>query len=386
MSRLASRTEHVLPFHAVELFKQANALKATGRDIISLGIGEPDFTAPQAVVDALHQASNQGLSQYTAPAGLTALRERIALYYEQQFQARVDPSRIVVTAGASGALSLATLALINPGDEVLMPDPSYPANQNFIMAAGGTARLIPASAEERFQLSAQHIREHWGPKTRGVLIASPNNPTGATISRPALQELIKEVRARDGFIIMDEIYLGLFYEEAPLSALTLDQDIIVINSFSKYFHMTGWRLGWLILPIWMSEACERMAASLAICAPSLAQHAALACFEPETMAIYEERRLAFKQRRDYLLPELERLGLRVPVRPDGAFYIYTDIREYSQDSDAFSQQLLHEAGVAAVPGRDFGTAHAPYTLRLSYATGMDRLQEAISRLGQFLGR
>ncbi|MBX6965664.1 pyridoxal phosphate-dependent aminotransferase [Alcaligenes faecalis] len=386
MSRLASRTEHVLPFHAVELFKQANALKATGRDIISLGIGEPDFTAPQAVVDALHQASNQGLSQYTAPAGLTALRERIALYYEQQFQARVDPSRIVVTAGASGALSLATLALINPGDEVLMPDPSYPANQNFIMAAGGTARLIPASAEERFQLSAQHIREHWGPKTRGVLIASPNNPTGATISRPALQELIKEVRARDGFIIMDEIYLGLFYEEAPLSALTLDQDIIVINSFSKYFHMTGWRLGWLILPTWMTEVCERMAASLAICAPSLAQHAALACFEPDTMAIYEERRLAFKQRRDYLLPELERLGLRVPVRPDGAFYIYTDIREYSQDSDAFSQQLLHEAGVAAVPGRDFGTAHAPYTLRLSYATGMDRLQEAISRLGQFLGR
>ena len=386
MSRLASRTEHVLPFHAVELFKQANALKATGRDIISLGIGEPDFTAPQAVVDALHQASNQGLSQYTAPAGLTALRERIALYYEQQFQARVDPSRIVVTAGASGALSLATLALINPGDEVLMPDPSYPANQNFIMAAGGTARLIPASAEERFQLSAQHIREHWGPKTRGVLIASPNNPTGATISRPALQELIKEVRARDGFIIMDEIYLGLFYEEAPLSALTLDQDIIVINSFSKYFHMTGWRLGWLILPTWMSEACERMAASLAICAPSLAQHAALACFEPETMAIYEERRLAFKQRRDYLLPELERLGLRVPVRPDGAFYIYPDIREYSQDSDAFSQQQLHEAGVAAVPGRDFGTAHAPYTLRLAYATGMDRLQEAISRLGQFLGR
>ncbi|AYR21544.1 pyridoxal phosphate-dependent aminotransferase [Alcaligenes faecalis] len=386
MSRLARRTEHVLPFHAVELFKQANALKATGRDIISLGIGEPDFTAPQAVVDALQQASNQGLGQYTAPAGLTALRERIALYYEQQFQARVDPSRVVVTAGASGALSLATLALINPGDEVLMPDPSYPANQNFIMAAGGTARLIPASADERFQLSAQHIREHWGPKTRGVLIASPNNPTGATISRPALQELIKEVRARDGFIIMDEIYLGLFYEQAPLSALTLDQDIIVINSFSKYFHMTGWRLGWLILPTWMTETCERMAASLAICAPSLAQHAALACFEPETMAIYEERRLAFKQRRDYLLPELERLGLRVPVRPDGAFYIYTDIREYSQDSDAFSQQLLHEAGVAAVPGRDFGTAHAPYTLRLSYATGMDRLQEAISRLGQFLGR
>ncbi len=386
MSRLASRTDQIVPFHAVELFKQANALQAAGRDIISLGIGEPDFTAPQPVIAALHRATEQGLGQYTAPAGLTALRERIALYYEQQFRARVDPSRILVTAGASGALSLATLALINPGDEVLMPDPSYPANQNFITAAGGIARLIPASPEERFQLSADHIRAHWGPATRGVLIASPSNPTGATISRPALKELIAEVRARDGFIIMDEIYLGLFYEEAPLSALTLDQDIIVINSFSKYFHMTGWRLGWVITPSWMTAACERMASSLAICAPSLAQHAALACFEPETMAIYEERRLAFKQRRDYLLPELERLGLRVPVRPDGAFYIYTDIREHSQDSDAFSHQLLHEAGVAAVPGRDFGQAHAPYTLRLAYSTGMDRLQEAIARLGSFLGR
>lgn len=385
MTRLADRTQHVAPFHAVELFKQANALAAQGRDIISLGIGEPDFTAPAAVVETLNRAAHAGLTGYTSPAGIPALREVIAAYYGEHFGAKVDPARVIVTSGASGALLLATMALINPGDEVLMPDPSYPANQNFILAAGGQPKLVKSTAEQRFQLNASHIREHWGPKTRGVLIASPSNPTGTSIAPDDLRELIQEVRQRDGFIIMDEIYLGLYYDAAPQSALTLDDNIVIINSFSKYFHMTGWRLGWMIVPPAMFEATDRLAASLAICAPALAQHAALTCFEPEVMHIYENRRLSFKQRRDYLLPNLERLGLHVPVKPDGAFYIYTDISRYSNDSDAFSHQLLHQAGIAAVPGRDFGQAHAAHTLRLSYATGLDRLQEAIERLERFLG-
>ncbi len=385
MSRLAKRTEQVVPFYAVELFKQASALQAQGRDIISLGIGEPDFTAPPQVVETLNRAAQAGLSGYTSPAGLPLLRDAIAHYYANTFGAPIDPSRIVVTSGASGALLLATMALINPGDEILMPDPSYPANQNFIMAAGGVPRLIPATAAQRFHLSAQDIREHWGPATRGVLIASPSNPTGASIAREDLRELIAEVRQRKGFIIMDEIYLGLYYDEAPQSALTLDDDLIVINSFSKYFHMTGWRLGWLVAPPDMLPAIEKLAASLAICAPSLAQHAAISCFEPDVMQVYENRRLSFKQRRDYLLPELEKLGLHVPVTPDGAFYIYADISRHSQDSMAFSHRLLHEAGVAAVPGLDFGPAHAAHSLRLSYATGLDRLQEAVQRLQRFLG-
>lgn len=385
MTHLARRTQFIAPFHAVELFKQANALAAQGHDIISLGIGEPDFTAPSAVVETLNRAAHAGLSGYTPPAGIPALRDAIAVYYEQHFGAKVDPSRVIVTSGASGALLLATMALINPGDEVLMPDPSYPANQNFILAAGGVPKLVPSTAEQRFQLNAAHVREHWGPSTRGVLIASPSNPTGTSITPADLQDLITEVRQRDGFIIMDEIYLGLYYDNAPKSALTLDDDIIIINSFSKYFHMTGWRLGWMIVPPHMLEATDRLAASLAICAPALAQHAALTCFEPEVMHVYDNRRLSFKQRRDYLLPHLERLGLHVPVKPDGAFYIYTDISRYSSDSDDFSQQLLHKAGIAAVPGRDFGTAHARHTLRLSYATGLDRLEEAIERLEHFLG-
>lgn len=386
MPRLAQRTDRVMPFYAVELFKQAGALNAQGRDIISLGIGEPDFTAPAQVVETLRRAAEAGLSGYTAPAGLATLREAIAHYYGEHFSASVDPDRVIVTSGASGALLLASMALINPGDEVLMPDPSYPANQNFITSAGGVPRLIPCQAGQNFQLSAADIRAQWTPATRGVLIASPSNPTGTTIAREDLKALVAEVRARDGFVIMDEIYLGLYYGDKPQSALTLDDDIVIINSFSKYFHMTGWRLGWLIAPPSMVPAVEKLAASLAICAPTLAQHAALTCFEPEVMRIYEHRRQSFQQRRDYLLPEFERLGLHVPARPDGAFYIYADIRNFSQDSDDFSHRLLHEAGVAAVPGRDFGEAHARHTMRFSYATGLDRLQEAVERMERFLGR
>ncbi|NYT38490.1 pyridoxal phosphate-dependent aminotransferase [Allopusillimonas soli] len=386
MSRLATRTEQVLPFYAVELFKQASLLNAQGRDVISLGIGEPDFTAPAQVVETLQRAAQAGLSGYSSPAGLPTLRDAIARYYGEHFGAQVDPARVIVTSGASGALLLAAMTLINPGDEVLLPDPSYPANQNFITAAGGIPRLVPSSAAQRFQLNAEHIRTHWGPDTRGVLIASPSNPTGTTITRADLAELIAEVRQRNGFIIMDEIYLGLYYGDAPQSALVLDDDLIVINSFSKYFHMTGWRLGWMITPETMVPAVEKLAASLAICAPTLAQHAAITCFEPEVMQVFETRRLSFKQRRDYLLPELEKLKLHVPVEPDGAFYIYADISHHSKDSTVFSHRLLHEAGVAAVPGQDFGSAHAAHTLRFSYATGLDRLQEAVQRMARFLER
>lgn len=383
-SLLAPRTDAFLTFHVVELFKQAQALSAAGRDIISLGIGEPDFTAPPQVIEALERAARAGHSGYSAPAGIGPLREAIAEFYASHFGAAIDPSRVIVTAGASGALSLACTALVEAGAEVLMPDPAYPANSNFILAANGRPRLVPSTAAARFQLTARDVREHWGPATRGVLIASPSNPTGTTIDRTGLAELLAEVRARRGFVIMDEIYLGLSYEGEPRSALTLDDDVIVINSFSKYFHMTGWRLGWMIVPQALVPALEKLAASLAICAPTLAQHAAVACFEPEALKIYEQRREAFRQRRDYLLPEFERLGLTVPVKPDGAFYIYSDLSKLGVDSMSFSQRLLTQAGVAAVPGVDFGPAHGAHTMRFSYATGLDRLQEAVMRIGKIL--
>lgn len=384
MPRLAHRTELALPFHAVELFKEANTLTAQGNDIISLGIGEPDFTAPPTVVEALNRAALAGKAQYTAPAGTPELKQAICDYYHTHFNARVRPDQVMITAGASGALSLATLALINPGDEILMPDPSYPANQNFVLAAGGVSRLIPSTAANRFHLTADDIVTHWNAKTRGVLIASPSNPTGATMAKKDLEDLILAVKQRGGFVIMDEIYLGLYYEDKPESALCIDPDLIIINSFSKYFHMTGWRLGWLIAPSSMLPAMEKLAASLAICAPSLAQHAALACFEPEAMAIYEQRRLAFKARRDFLLPAFESMGLHVPVIPDGAFYIYADVSAHSDDSQTFSHQLLHQAHVAAVPGLDFGPTYAKKMLRFSYSTQMAQLEEAVERMRKFL--
>ncbi|AMG45232.1 pyridoxal phosphate-dependent aminotransferase [Achromobacter ruhlandii] len=386
MPRLAARTNDFLTFQVVELFKQAQALQAAGKDIISLGIGEPDFTAPPQVVEALQRAAQAGQSGYSAPAGLMPLREAIAQFYHDQFGATIDPRRVIVTAGASGALTLACAALVNPGAEVLMPDPSYPANSNFVLAAGGHPRLIPSSADKRFQLSAQDVARHWADATQGVLVASPSNPTGTSIDHGELARLLGEVRARHGFAIVDEIYLGLSYEGQPRSALTLDDDIIVINSFSKYFHMTGWRLGWMIVPENMVAPVEKIAGSLAICAPTLAQHGALACFTPDALRTFEHRREAFKQRRDYLLAEFERLGLKVPVKPDGAFYIYADISDLGTDSASFSQRLLLEAGIAAVPGLDFGPAHGHHTMRFSYATGLDRLEEAVARMGRLLGR
>lgn len=386
MSKLAQRAHHFLPFQAVELFKQAQALQRdTGRDIISLGIGEPDFTAPPLVIEALDRAARSGLSGYCPPAGLAPLREAIARFYRDMHDVHVDPERIIVTSGASGALSLACAALLDEGAEVLMPDPTYPANRNFVHAAGGKTRLMPTLAANHYQPTAQDVAAHWSAQTRGVLLASPGNPTGTSIDPSEMERILAEVRRRDGFAIIDEIYLGLTYDGKRPSALQFDDNAIIINSFSKYFNMTGWRLGWLIAPRDMVPTLEKIVASLSICASTLAQHAALACFEPESLALYETRRQAFQARRDYLLPAFETLGLDVLAKPDGAFYIYADISRFGQDSEAFSQRLLLEAGVAAVPGTDFGPTHGARTLRFSYATQMDKLHEAVARMHTLLG-
>ncbi|GAA4329221.1 pyridoxal phosphate-dependent aminotransferase [Pigmentiphaga soli] len=369
----------------MEVAKHAARLQAAGRDVIQMGIGEPDFTAAPAVVESLERAARAGHTQYTAALGLAPLREAIAAFTAQRFGVPVDPARVIVTAGASGALLLACTALVENGAQVLMPDPTYPANRHIVTAAGGTPRLIPTAPADRFQLNAGHVRTHWTAQTAGVVIASPGNPTGTSIAPGALEELVGEVRARGGFAIVDEIYLGLRYEGERRSALALGDDVIVVNSFSKYFQMTGWRLGWLVVPPGLVGAFERLAQNLVICAPTLSQHAALACFTPESQALFESRRAVLRERRDYLLPEFARLGLDIPVAPDGAFYIYSDVRRHAADSAAFAARLLDEAGVCAVPGMDFGAAGADRYLRFSYATGLDRLQEAVHRLGRLLG-
>jgi aspartate/methionine/tyrosine aminotransferase len=383
LQRLASRLDHIAPFHVMELAKMASELEREGRSIIHMGIGEPDFTAPAPVIEAATRAMADGKLQYTAATGLPALRRTISDHYRTVYGLDVAPERIVVTAGASAALLLACAALVEPGAEVLMPDPSYPCNRHFVAAFEGRARMIPSGPAERFQLSESMVREHWGEATRGVLLASPSNPTGTSIAHDELARIAAVVRERGGFTIVDEIYQGLTYDEAPFSALSLGEDIIVINSFSKYFNMTGWRLGWLVVPPGMVRAIEKLSQNLFICASSIAQHAGLACFTPEAIAIFEARKDEFRRRRDYIVPALRELGFKVPVTPDGAFYVYADCSDLSDDADALVIRMLNEAGVVLVPGLDFGPYTARQYIRVSYATSMENLQEAVARLRRF---
>lgn len=389
LTKLASRVDAIAPFYVMELAKEARQLELAGRHIIHMGIGEPDFTAPEPVVEAAAQALRRGVTQYTGALGIAPLREAIAAYYQRTYGLVVDPARIVITAGASAALLLACAALVDRDDEVLMPDPSYPCNRHFVATMEGKPVLVPSGPEARFQLTAADIDRLWGHKTRGVLLASPSNPTGTSIAPAELERIVHAVRARGGFTIVDEIYQGLSYDARPVSALSFGDDVVTVNSFSKYFNMTGWRLGWLIVPPSMIGAFEKLAQNLFICASALAQHAALACFEPETIAIYEGRRLEFKRRRDFIVPALERLGFKVPVVPDGAFYVYADCRGVPHpaagDSAALTKAMLHDAGVVLVPGLDFGQ-HAPREyIRLSYATAYASLEEAVERLARLFG-
>lgn len=383
---LAARLDDIEPFHVMELLKMAAALEQAGRSVIHMGIGEPDFPAAQPVLDTAAKAIAGGTMRYTHAVGLPALREAIAAHYHQRFGVDVAAERIVITAGASGALLLACAALVGRDDEVLMPDPSYPCNRHFVTAFEGRPRLIPSGPAQRFQLSAAMVREHWSPSTRGVLLASPSNPTGTSIATNELRDIAALVRERGGFTVVDEIYQGLSYDSPPFSALSLGDDIIVINSFSKYFNMTGWRLGWLVVPPSMLAAVEKLAQNFFICASTLAQQAALACFTPESMAIFEQRKTEFKRRRDYLVPELQRLGFTIPVLPDGAFYIYADCSRFSEDADAFTRDALQATGVVMTPGLDFGTQNVERFIRVSYATSMENLQEAVHRLESYLGQ
>jgi aspartate/methionine/tyrosine aminotransferase len=383
---LAARLDDIEPFHVMELLKMAAALEQAGRSVIHMGIGEPDFPAAQPVLDAAAKAIAGGTMRYTHAVGLPALREAIAAHYHQRFGVDVAAERIVITAGASGALLLACAALVGRDDEVLMPDPSYPCNRHFVTAFEGRPRLIPSGPAQRFQLSAAMVREHWSSSTRGVLLASPSNPTGTSIATNELRDIAALVRERGGFTVVDEIYQGLSYDAPPFSALSLGDDIIVINSFSKYFNMTGWRLGWLVVPPSMMVAVEKLAQNFFICASTLAQQAALACFTPESMAIFEQRKTEFKRRRDYLVPELQRLGFTIPVLPDGAFYIYADCSRFSEDADAFTRDVLQATGVVMTPGLDFGTQNVERFIRVSYATSMENLQEAVHRLESYLGQ
>jgi len=392
--KTSTRAARIEPFYVMEIAKAAQALAAevasSSSPMIFLNIGEPDFTAPPLVQEAAAKAVRDGATQYTQALGIAPLRERISDWYAQRFGVQVPARRIAITAGASAALQLACLALIDAGDEVLMPDPSYPCNRHFVSAAEGTAVLIPTTAQERFQLSADKVRAAWTERTRGVLLASPSNPTGTSIAPDELRRIHGVVQEHGGITLIDEIYLGLSYEEQfGHTALAIDDDIISINSFSKYFNMTGWRLGWMVVPEALVPVVERLAQNLFICPSTIAQHAALACFEAESLAEYERRRAEFKARRDYFIPALQSLGLQVPVMPDGAFYAWADCSAACErlgvnGSWDLAYALMRQAHLAVTPGRDFGTHDPQRYVRFSTANSMAQLQEAVARLQPLL--
>ena len=391
--KLAQRLEQIEPFYVMECAKAAAEIARSpacdpaqgGRRMIYLNIGEPDFGAPPAVQAAAQACIETGRTQYTPATGLPALRQAIAGWYGTHFGLDIAPERIVVTAGASAALQLACLALFERGDRVLMPDPCYPCNRHFVAAADAEAVLLDAGAAQRFQPSAAQIEAAWDAQTRGVLLASPSNPTGTSIEPDEMRAIVAAVRARGGVTIVDEIYLGLSYEaHFGHSALALGEDVISVNSFSKYFGMTGWRLGWLVLPPALVQPIEKLAQNLFICPSSVAQHAALACFEPAQLKEYERRRAEFKVRRDFIVPALQQLGFTVPVVPDGAFYVWFDVSAFSSSSWDFCFEMMDKAHIALTPGKDFGKLGAERWVRLSFASSLDDLKEAVARLAAAL--
>jgi aspartate/methionine/tyrosine aminotransferase len=384
--RLAARTHRIAPFEVMELIGRAARLREAGKPVIQLDIGEPDFAPPPRVLEALARIARDGNIRYTPATGLRSLREAIAEDYARRYGLSIRPERIIVTAGASAALLLACAALVNPGDRVLMTDPSYPCNRHFVSAFDGLPEALPSGPAQRFQMTAEMVDTHWNDNTRGVLLASPANPTGTAIEASELRAIVEAVRQKRGFTIVDEIYLGISFDGPARSALALGDDLIVVNSFSKYFSMTGWRLGWLVSPPELVPVFEKLAQNLFICASAIAQQAALACFDAETLALCEARRAELQTRRDLTLAWLEQAGLSVPVRPDGAFYVYADCSGTGLDSTTFAARLLDEEYVSLVPGMDFGRNRQEAYLRISFASPIDQIEEAAKRIKRFVTR
>jgi len=372
------------PFHVMALLARAQALEAQGRSIIHMEIGEPDFPTPQPICEAGIRALQKGDVFYTPALGLPALRKAVADYYQSRYGVDVSAQRIAITAGSSAALLLALSAIVDPGAQVLVSDPGYPANRHFVRLLNGEAVNVPVGPDSNYQMTAALVEHYWSERTVAALIATPSNPTGTVVVRDDLARIASFVRSRGGALLVDEIYHGLVYEGETRTALELSDDIFVINSFSKYFNMTGWRLGWIVVPEAYLGPIEKLAQNVYLSPPTTAQHAALAAFAPDTLAILDRRREELRARRDFLVPALRTLGFDIPQVPQGAFYVYAGCSRFTADSFAFARDLLEQAGVAVTPGIDFGSHGASGHVRFAYTNPIERLQEAVSRIERFL--
>jgi aspartate/methionine/tyrosine aminotransferase len=376
----ARRAAEIEPFEVMDVLSRAQELERAGRRVVHMEIGEPDFTAPAPVVEAGVRAMRDGRTAYTATLGLHSLREAVARHYKERFHLDVPPERIAITSGASGGLLTVAALYIDAGDEILVPDPGYPGYRHFVRAFEGTAKILPVSAKSDFQPTLDMVRAAWGPRTKGLLLGSPSNPTGTLINRSELERIAQFIAQRGGVLLVDEIYQGLVYGIEPWTAFGLPGEVVLINSFSKYFCMTGWRLGWAVLPSSALRGFEKLAQHLFISAPAAAQHAAVSAFSSESLAILEQRRSEFARRRDFLVPELRKAGLVVPAEPHGAFYVYADCRG---DARRFARELLETEAVATTPGVDFGANGTDRFVRFAYTRSMEDLEEAARRIARF---
>ena len=380
--RTARRAAEIEPFEVMDVLSRAQALERAGRRVVHMEIGEPDFTAPAPVVEAGVKALRDGRTAYTATLGLDSLRHAIAGHYRSRFACEIPAARIAITSGASGGLLCVSALYVDAGDEILVPDPGYPGYRHFVRAFEGVAKTLPVSATTDFQPTLEMVRKAWGARTKGLLLGSPSNPTGTLISKDELTSIASFIAEREGVLMVDEIYQGLVYGMEPWTAHGLPGEVVLINSFSKYFCMTGWRLGWVVLPESALRGFEKLAQHLFISAPAAAQYAAESAFHPQTLKILEQRRHEFARRRDFLVPALKKAGLSIPAEPHGAFYVYADV---GRDARRFARELLEKEAVAATPGVDFGGNGTDRYVRFAYTRSMEDLEEAARRIARFCG-
>ena len=380
MKKLPAAVEKVSPFRVMSVMERALQLEKTGRKIVHMEVGEPDFCTASPIIEAGKSALDAGRTQYTSATGLEALRGKISGFYQARNNVDIDPSRILITPGASGGLTLLANMLVGPGEGVLLTDPAYPCVRNFIYLMNAEPQLMPVTMANNFQPTLADYEKAVRPNTTGLWLASPSNPTGTIMEREGLIEASQWTRERDLHLLVDEIYHGLHYVDDMPSILEIDQSAFVVNSFSKYFGMTGWRLGWIVVPEDYIETATKLAQNLYISASSIAQYAALAAFTEEAQAVFELRRQAFRDRRDFLAAALKDIGFKIPEKIQGAFYIYADISAFSDNAEEFCRTLIEDQGVAITPGADFGNFLSSRYVRIAFTTSMADLELGVSRL------
>ena len=383
---LSKRSRSLSPFHVMDILAQAKTLSQQGKIVYHMEVGEPDFATAQCIVDAGIDALKNLKTHYTPATGLLELRKAIAEYYDRRFSVKIDPRRVVITPGASGAIQLAISCLLDAGDNILLADPGYPCNKNTAQVLAVQSKNIPVNKESCYQLDAAIVKKYWDENTRAVMVATPSNPTGTLLPKKQLKELHQQVEQNKGVLIVDEIYQGLVYDGEDYTALEISDRCIVINSFSKYFGMTGWRVGWMVVPEDCVDAIDRIAQNIFLAPSTVSQYAALTALKESTRPVLDERRDEFKKRRDFLLPALKQLGFKVNANPQGAFYIYANCESFTDDSFIWVKQLLHKQGVALTPGIDFGSHLANKHCRFAYAQPLEILEQVVDKIDTFIKR